>query len=202
MSVEQFDSGDYWQQRYRRGKDSGDGSYGLLAAYKAEFLNRFVAAYGISSVIELGCGDGAQLELSRYPLYIGTDISPAAVEMCRRAFVDDFTKCFMTYDLFPGVPKQELALSLDVIFHLVEDAIFDRYMRDLFGCASRFVIIYSSDRDEFTSSPHVRHHNFSKWISQNIPRWQLLSHESNPYPEDALRPEETSFADFFVYKKS
>ena len=35
--------------------------------------------------------------------------------------------------------------ALDVIYHLVGDAVFDGHMRDLFGAAQRLVAIYSSN---------------------------------------------------------
>ena len=60
-------SSEYWDQRYRTGGNSGAGSYNRLAQFKASFLNTFVNTYQIASVIEYGCGDGAQLKLARYP---------------------------------------------------------------------------------------------------------------------------------------
>src|SRR5690349_10767553 len=57
----------YWESRYARGGNSGPGSYGRLAAWKAEFLNDFVRDNEVKSVVELGCGDGNQLRLMRYP---------------------------------------------------------------------------------------------------------------------------------------
>ena len=57
----------YWEDRYRTGHDSGAGSSGRLAAFKAEFLNGLVADHNVSSVIEFGCGDGRQLALAEYP---------------------------------------------------------------------------------------------------------------------------------------
>ena len=50
----------YWQRRYQDGQGSGAGSYGQLAQFKAEYLNRFVAEHAIADVIEFGCGDGNQ----------------------------------------------------------------------------------------------------------------------------------------------
>lgn len=197
-----FDSGVYWEQRYRKGRDSGDGSYGRLAQFKADFLNRFVAESGVTYVIEFGCGDGAQLALATYPQYIGVDISEAALEMCRRSFQEDHTKCFISYDLLREMPLQDLALSIDVIFHLVEDGIFDRYMRDIFDSSGRYVIIYSSNRDERMVAPHVRHRKFTKWVAENARGWKLLQTVKNPFPQDAEHPEDTSFADFYVYRKS
>ena len=37
-----FESGDYWDARYRAGDNSGEGSYGKFAKFKAQVLNQFV----------------------------------------------------------------------------------------------------------------------------------------------------------------
>src|ERR1700722_520959 len=76
----------YWEDRYAIGGNSGAGSYGRLARFKAEVINNFVAEHAVLTVIELGCGDGAQLDLARYPHYSGIDISLQAIELCRARF--------------------------------------------------------------------------------------------------------------------
>lgn len=53
----------YWERRYRRGGNSGDGSRGRLAAYKSQFINNFVEVHSIQSAVEFGCGDGYQAEM-------------------------------------------------------------------------------------------------------------------------------------------
>src|SRR5262245_15823168 len=75
-------SGRYWEDRYGTEGNSGVGSYGKFAAFKAEVINVFVAARGVQSVIELGCGDGNQLKLAQYPKYTGYDVSETAVRKC------------------------------------------------------------------------------------------------------------------------
>ncbi|MFO7595959.1 MAG: glycosyltransferase [Desulfocurvibacter africanus] len=194
----------YWQARYHAGRTSGAGSYGRLAAFKADTLNAFVAEHGIRSVVELGCGDGSQLALAEYPDYTGLDIAPAAVEQCRQRFADDPSKRFLAYDpqaFRPDSgPRAELALSLDVIYHLVEDALFEAYMDHLFGMATRFVAIYSSDRDE-PGAPHVRHWKFTTWIERNRPEWKLLTAVPNPYPYDPAEPDDTSHSAFYFFTR-
>ena len=71
----------YWVNRYNGGGNSGEGSYGQLAEFKAEIINEFVRRNVITSVIELGCGDGNQLKLAEYPLYIGFDVSLKALSI-------------------------------------------------------------------------------------------------------------------------
>lgn len=192
-------SSDYWDRRYRAGGTSGAGSYDRLAEFKADFLNRFVAEHQIGSVIEFGSGDGAQLQRARYPSYLGVDISATAVARCRALFADDATKRFLQPDAVPPGTTAELALSLDVIYHLVEDPVFEAYMRQLFGAAVRFVIIYSSDMDQAWTAEHVRHRRFTQWVAQNMPGWRLQATIKNAYPYDAADPDRTSFADFHVF---
>ena len=190
----------YWEQRYVSGGDSGPGSYGKFALFKAEMLNGFVAEHQVRSVIEFGCGDGNQLELATYPVYLGVDVSETAIARCRERFSADPTKTFQLAQDYDG-RRAELALSLDVIFHLVEDDVFARYMEALFQAATRFVIIYSSNRDEPTSreAMHVRHRRFTSWVDDHLPGWTLMAHVPNRYPN--LGDYRTgSFSDFFIYR--
>jgi hypothetical protein len=192
----------YWEQRYSSGGNSGVGSYGAFAEFKAEVLNDFVAKNAVKTVIEFGCGDGNQLSLSRYPDYLGVDVSPTVLQHCKERFKSDMHKTFCLLEDYRGEQAQ-LSLSLDVIYHLVEDNTFDRYMRTLFDAATEHVIIYASDTDDNLrhDGEHIRHRKFTAWISQNLPGWKLAEHLPNRYPYrgDYRRG---SFAEFFIFAKS
>ena len=192
-------SSDYWEGRYETGGNSGAGSYGRLAEFKANFLNTFVEQHQIQSVIEYGCGDGAQLTLARYASYTGVDVSGKAVEMCRIRFADDTSKRFLEWNELAPDSVADLSLSLDVIYHLVEDATFEAYMQRLFASARRFVIVYSSNKEEDSLVKHVRHREFTRWVARNEPEWCLHSTLKNAYPYDPANSETTSFADFYVF---
>jgi hypothetical protein len=192
----------YWDARYRAGGNSGAGSYGRLAAFKAEVLNEFVARRHIRSVVEFGCGDGAQLALADYPSYDGIDVSPAALALCIERFARDPRKRFHRAGALPAnFGPFDLALSLDVIYHLVEDDAFDAYMRELFDHAAAHVVIYASDRDAAGPSPHVRHRAFTPWVARQRPDWRLTGTLVNRYPFDPAAPDETSFADFHFFER-
>lgn len=196
----------YWERVYATGGNSGHGSYGRLARFKAEFINSFVHEQDINSVIEFGCGDGNQLSLSQYPSYVGLDVSRTALDMCRERFKRDASKSFFLYDPRAFVDNghvffSDLALSLDVIYHLIEDDIYDRYMAHLFNAADRFVIVYSTD-DDWKTEGHVRERRFTDWVSDNAVTWRLREKTANRYPFDPLRPAETSMSEFFVFEKS
>lgn len=195
-------SAEYWERRYRIGGNSGAGSYNRLAEFKAEFLNAFVRDKQIGSVIEFGSGDGAQLELARYPAYIGIDVSPTAIDGCRKKFSGRSELRFYHTSEVSADLAADLTLSLDVIYHLVEDAVFDRYMATLFDATTCYVIIYASNEDKLGGAPHVRHRRFTDWVAAHRPFFEMMEHAPNPYPHDDLDPTNTSFADFYVFKDS
>lgn len=176
----------YWEGRYAGGGTSGAGSSGAFAEFKAELLNAFVKDKSVKSVIEFGCGDGHQLSLASYPKYIGLDVSKTAIELCTERYRDDNKKRFSPYnpDNFVdshGIIKAELDLSLDVIYHLIEDRIFELHMRHLFSAAEKYVVIYSGNIDS-DQVGHQRHRKFSDWIDAHVPVWDLLEETPNRFP--------------------
>ncbi len=191
-------SGDYWIQRYNSGGNSGSGSYNQLAEFKAEIINDFMRNNDITTVIEYGCGDGNQLKFAEYPSYIGFDVSPKAIALCEDIFQNDKTKSFKLMTDYNGETAQ-LTLSLDVIYHLIEDDIHDFYMKRLFDSSERFVIIYSSNYDEVQRF-HEKRRQFTKWVETNISHWNLILHIPNRFPYKNSDVE-GSLSDFYIYEK-
>jgi hypothetical protein len=194
-------SGNYWEQRYRRGGSSGAGSVGRLAAFKAEIINKFVSDNDVQSVMEFGFGDGSQLHLASYPNFVGVEISHTALALVQSMHGwKPNVRLIHLDDLQPG-DRAELVLSLDVIYHLIENETFDGHMRALFDRSDKYVIIYSSDTPLASQDPHVRHRSFKDWIAINRSDFRLISHIPNRYPFSASQPDQTSFADFFIYER-
>lgn len=200
-------SAQYWENRYISGGLSGEGSYGRLAAYKAEYLNAFVKDQGVESVIEFGCGDGNQLQLSNYPSYTGFDVSPAAIKLCKNRFSGDRNKNFFLYkpDCFvdhAGLFRADLCISLDVLYHIVEDDIYADYLQHVFDAAKHYVILYTVDTDvpDKFQLPHVKRRNSSGYVLSNFPQWQLKARIPNKYPVTGLNKEESN-ADFLVFER-
>jgi hypothetical protein len=160
----------YWDERYLTGKGSGKGSRGRQAWQKAAYINRVIVDHAAHRVIDWGCGDGVVASKLEVPSYYGLDVSPTAVNLCRQA-IQRHDWHFFLYDGFtsPQIPPGDLALSLDVIFHLVDDSLYQRHLELLFASAP-VVCIASSNVNE-TGWPHVRHRAFLK----DVPReWYLL----------------------------
>jgi len=189
----------YWEARYQVGGTSGAGSYGRLSRFKAGFINAFIESNAVQSVIDLGCGDGNLLSLLRVRGYTGADVSATVLARCAGRFPQHR---FVPFDALERVPPAELAMSIDVIFHLIEDAVFADYMDTLFAQAGRFVLIYASNANLSWPSPHVRHRCFTDHAAARFPAWRLAAHVPNRFPFDPLLPDETSFADFYVYTRA
>jgi SAM-dependent methyltransferase len=203
-ATQRIQSIDYWERRYQSGGTSGSGSYNKLATYKSTFINEFIKDHAVKSAIEFGCGDGNQLSLIGYPKYVGLDVSATSIALCAKKFAKDETKSFFLYDPFAfqdrsGVFQCDMSLSLDVIFHILEDDIFNLYMAHLFQSSSRFVVIYSSDYDAPRVN-HERRRQFSKWVEQCRPDYRLILRKENPFSKEAAEDDQ-SFSDFFVYEK-
>jgi len=194
----------YWEKRYRKGQTSGVGSYGKFAEFKAKVLNEFTVKQNIQSVVEFGCGDGNQLSLLNFKQYTGLDVSAKAIEICSEKFSSDTSKTFVLYtpnafDNSRDIPQCDAALSLDVIFHLVEDEIFHKYMCHLFDAARKYVIIYSTNKESKSHSPHYRQRKFTDWIDQNKTNWKLVEKIENEMNKGM---DEARYAEFFIYCKS
>lgn len=198
-----FDSITYWKNRYAGGGNSGSGSYGKLAEFKAQAFNRFVKENAISSCIEYGCGDGNQLSLMKIDKYLGLDVSPETITAISNKFNGDSSKNFEVYD--PSSFKvadryrADISISMDVILHLIEEVRYQDYMRNLFHSGSRYVGIFNTATDE--QPPKMAIHNRFRdhriWVEEHAPEFQLVACKLTP--EDLGYPEATGF---YFYNKS
>jgi SAM-dependent methyltransferase len=175
----------YWEARYVAGSDSGAGSSGTAARRKAAYINKLVEQVG--SVVDWGCGDGQQLDLlDMPPAYLGIDISATAVAHCLRRHPGRAFLHWPAGDL-PLTVRADLAMSLDVIFHLVDDIDFARYWRRLFDSATRMVLVHATDVDLGGTARHVRHRRHSHLAP---PGWELID-----------RPADATIPGFYLWRR-
>jgi SAM-dependent methyltransferase len=197
-------SNHFWINEYKTGGNSGPGSYGDLARFKAKVLNDFVKQNGIGTVFDFGCGDGNQLSLAQYKSYVGFDIAPGAIELCVDRFSNDGSKSFILFQ--PEFFKlgdnllSDLSISLDVIFHLVEYEKYQLHLRQLFGSSQKWVVIYGIDSDSFFPEPYSKPRKFTSWVEANLPDWSLDSVVKNEYPVGS--GVSSSLADFYIFRRT
>lgn len=194
-----FNSSQYWESRYSSGGTSGDGSYGHLASFKARTINNIIKQHNILSVVDYGVGDGNQSNLidTANITYYGIDISKTAINLCKRKFSDN--KIFMTVEDFCCLSiKCELAISCDVIYHLVEEDVYQNYMKNLCKFSTGYVLIYAKNQD-LDHVTHVKFRQFSNFMDSN--NYKLIEYIANPYPQRFIGQDNknTSPSDFYLY---
>lgn len=192
----------YWIDRYNKGGDSGAGSYNELAEFKGRIINEFVSKNNIKKILELGCGDGNQLKYFKFPSYIGFDVSTLIIEKCKSEFKQDKTKQFFHIDYLSNY-KADLALSLDVIYHLIEEKVYFNYMNQLFDLSHLFVIIYSCNFEDTGNYPsHVKPRKFTDWVKKHKREFELIEHIPSVLSSLDNRDSKTILAHFYIYKKN
>jgi glycosyltransferase involved in cell wall biosynthesis len=215
-------SGDHWELNYANGGNSGEGSEGVEARWKASVLNEFLERERIQSSVELGAGDGVTLSYTtKHKSYTGYDVSYTTVKNLRAKYRGAEGREFVHYDggsLLEelGGRKWEMALSMEVIFHLVEDDVYYRYLENLFGMAEKWVVIMSSNCHEdirlkgvlaqmrktgkwsggtcTDPSAHVRHRAFLSDVLDRMDGWVFVDWQKQAYPE-------LCFSDFYFFKR-
>lgn len=196
-----FSSKEYWENRYKNNGTSGAGSYGLLSEFKKDVINEFIKLNNIKNVGDFGCGDTNQLKLFNCENYTGYDVSETIINICKNKFISDESKKFYLMSEYNS-EKFDLVLSLDIIYHLVEDDVFEDYMKTLFNASNKFVIIYSSNGElNIPLMNHLKDRNFTIWIEKNINNFELINKLENIYKFDVNNPTKTSISDFYIYEK-
>lgn len=190
--ADEYTPAGYWEHRYRQGRSSGSGSEGNEGAFKAAYVSAFIERYGIGSVIDWGCGDGqvlAQMHLHGAS-YTGVDVSQTIADRMAAKFPEH--RFVGPAAVFNRQSCAELALSMDVLFHLPDDDDYNTYLSDLFGSATRYVLIYSTDHAEGRTARHVYRRNFTPDIAERFDTWKLAKAETPLYE---------GLASFFMYER-
>lgn len=146
-------SKDYWDSRYKKGYNSGGGSYGEALNKKLDWLK----GLDITSIYELGCGDfnlGWRL-LQWYPdvTYKGTDISEVIIERNKEIAPKH------TFQVGSEVESADLILCVDVLLHVLEDSEVEELLQKLEKNWTKYLCITAYERDEDLKH-HVRIRKF------------------------------------------
>lgn len=191
--MEKINTIKYWNDRYLNGGNSGNGSYGDSSEYKARVINNIIIENDIELISDYGCGDGNQISLFKnYKTYFGYDVSEFIIEKCKNIF-SGITNMFFTTNIIE-MPKSDMCISLDVIYHLKDNKALKNYISTVFNKSNKLVVIYSTNYDYYNPKyPHVIHHNFSKIINSYHKKFELI--------ETLVNPLENNPSQFYIYKK-
>jgi len=169
----------YWEDRYAAGGNSGAGSYGEYAEHKADIINEYIDKFDIETISDFGCGDGNQIwMLKGFDDYYGYDISAYALHLCNEKFKHDDRYHFCS--LMTDLPKADLCLSLDVLYHIIPTVDWGTYLTYLFEKSKKYVLIFSSNHDRNDPNvTHIFHRKFTDWIEENYKNFELVEETEN-----------------------
>lgn len=191
-----FDYKQYWEVTYSNNGNSGAGSYGILAEFKAHVVSDFVPDYPNINVIEFGCGDGHQLSLMHYRKYLGLDVSKTAIATCASLFDSDSSKSFLVYDPkhFQGRLRADLVVCLDVLYHITDEEDFVKTLDDIFSCRSPRIALYTRLPDAVPSNVEtICDRDIFKYLAKYSERILSMRIVKQKHPE-------LSSADFILLK--
>lgn len=193
----------YWDERHRARQASlaGIGCSGLndtenQTDYEAKWartesmLNSLPLPQGCI-VLDAGCGIGFfAARLHRLGFRVeGLDFSPQAITVAREQGPPEIVFHVDNLDTFAPLERYDAVLCLDVLFHIVDDVVWQRAVHNLQSlvCDAGFFIV----QEELSNSPipqvndgktHVRRRVLSDY-TEALPGWQVLHHETYSLPQ-------------------
>lgn len=169
-----MESKEYWNNRYKGGGNSGYGSYGEQLNKKLNWLK----GLSVNSITDIGCGDfnfGKNL-MEIYPKadYFGFDISEVVVAKNKQLYPQ------FTFSSEGIVPQADLVLCIDVLFHLLDDAEYERMLVSLEKVWTKYLVVTAYERNEDLGN-HVKIRNFDyKRFGEPILR-KVVEEDGNLY---------------------
>lgn len=188
-----FNSKKYWENRYSKNGDSGLGSYGDEYVFKKSYINKLILEKNIGSIIDLGCGDGNQIkEIIGYDQYLGYDVSMTIIEKCKILY-NNIPNINFTCDI-NELTMSDLAMSLDVTYHIIEDKYFEEYMNMLFNLSKKYVLIYSINSDNSNGfAIHLKNRKICEFIKNKFSDFILVDNIKYKKKDNGIG--------FFLYEK-
>jgi len=185
----------YWENRYNSGGNSGNGSYGEGLKNKALLLNNLINKYDLKSISDVGCGECTLLPyLQGIRKYYGYDISPTVLSKISKNNQDGFSKEFILLTNNTKIVSSDLVLSLEVIFHQVNDDEYLDYMRKLVNSNGEYLLILTMNegilKTNHIKNRHIKYRDISKFMDST--NYSLV--EKFPFTERT--------STYYLYKKN
>jgi SAM-dependent methyltransferase len=168
-----FDSKKYWEQRYLNNGNSGLGSYGDEADFKSKYINLIIKDKEIKSINDFGCGDGNQISLlNNFESYVGFDVSKTILQKNKFKFGNNKKYSFV-FDV-KEMKETDLVMSIDVIYHIIEDKLYNEHIDNLFSLSNKYVLVYGVNTEDTNTVPHMKYRKFVDDVSEKYPEFKLI----------------------------
>lgn len=131
---------EYWDRRYARGGNSGDGSIGRYRKWKWGIIHRY--APDLTNVVDIGCGDLRFWGDVIPKQYVGVDISEIVITKNtlrhpRNNFITSPAEITI-----PGI-QAPTVLCLDLLFHIMDDTAYTQILGNLCRYSTDLIFIFT-----------------------------------------------------------
>jgi hypothetical protein len=137
----------YWEDRYRKGGDSGKGSRGWSRNWKWFYINRYVNISN-STVIDVGCGDLDFWKGRSCKHYIGIDISLTRIEL-NKGKRPDWNFICGDASKYLKMDPSDVVFCNDILFHIIDDETYRKILEHLTIYSKQYIFIYTWWKNPF-----------------------------------------------------
>jgi len=138
---------DYWENRYRTGGTSGEGSIGRGREWKWKIIDNYVP--NIQSVIDVGCGDLSFWSGRECVDYTGIDISETILKR-NKSLHPEWNFIHSSSDEFIENLRKENVFCFDILFHIINEKIFLKTLTNLCQYSSKYIFIHTWKNNPFS----------------------------------------------------
>jgi 2-polyprenyl-3-methyl-5-hydroxy-6-metoxy-1,4-benzoquinol methylase len=128
-----------WDNRYRQGGISGEGSIGKYREWKWKIIDKYFDNF--DNIIDVGCGNISFWEGRDAKQYIGMDISPTIIEKNRTKRPHWTFLCNPAEK--PIHKTADYVICFDLLFHIMDDDIYQEILQNLIEYSNNAILIYT-----------------------------------------------------------
>lgn len=141
----------YWDNHYRSGGVSGEGSVGEYRDWKWKIITEHCPV--IDHVIDIGCGDNSFWQGRECSEYLGIDSSETIINKNRQLRHE------WNYIIAPAEETQQISapnvFCMDVLFHIMDDKIYENILINIAQYTQDTLFVYTWLNNPF-STPEIK----------------------------------------------
>jgi hypothetical protein len=182
----------YWDERYRKGRTSGEGSVGRKRAWKWDIIKKY--ARNIEKVVDVGCGDLSFWEGLDCENYTGIDISSCVIAKNNELRPNWKFICSPAEEFVEGV-SGDIVLCMDVLFHIMSDSAYERILRNLTQYSNEWIFIHTWSNNPFRFFSRFRRAYY--YLEDRQPK-NMLKTLSSGFGSDGVHQKYRKFEDYLA----
>jgi len=196
----------WWNEWYKGGGTSGQGSRGDLLEFKSDYINTYFRQDAIQTVFDYGCGDGWLAGNLECKNYLGMDVSAEAVMMCKKKINrPNFYFELVESNLISGnyidlkcvdrfAIKPEAIICIDMLYHVMDNELVNKIIESIFSSSARMIVLYTIPNTKMHGgrTDAINFYNNSETLNRVTKNWRLIGE---------TEPKGISAAGFFIWTK-